>query len=214
MSDYKCIDEDTVAHGARLAFPNIQSCIAAIAVLPNELLGYHFTLKSLSKLQEARTPSMILPPSYVARATLWLEKASEYLGGQKIRSLYLVGNAPGYDLQVLRNIFVNDLNGSQAIPSYSYDIYSAAEKKHAGQTLAGVTVFAEHAGANSEPKITYKRESKVTITNKRNHDESVRDAFIPAGMKASSLTAGKYFNQDATFTVKNVHGLRRNFTAL
>lgn len=214
MSDYKCIDEDVVAHGTRLAFPNVQSCIAAIAVLPGELLGYHFTLKSLAKLKDARAPDTKFKPVVVARATLWLEKASEYIGGQAIQRLYLVGNAPGYDLASLRDIFVNDLNGGRAIPSFSYDIYSSDEKKHAGTFGQGVTVFAEHAGSNTAPRITYKRQSKVTVSNKRNADLTVRDSFVPDGVKMSSLTDGKYFDQDATFGVKNVHGLRRNFTTI
>jgi hypothetical protein len=214
MPDYKCIDEDQVAHGTRLAFPNVQTCIAAIAVLPNELLGYHFTLASVKRLNDARDPASGWKAVNVARATLWVEKAREYVNGQPIQQLYFIGNAPDYDVASLRDIFIADLNGGNAVPTYSYDMYGGAEKKHAGTARAGVTIFAEHLGPGVTPEITYKRESKVVITNKRNADLNVREEFIPAGAKASSVTGGQYHNQDATFQVKNVHGLRRNFTTL
>ena len=214
MAEFKCMDEDQVAYGLALAFPNIQTCIAAIAVLPNGLLGYHFTLSSLKRLNDARDEKSIVIEIIRDRSTWWLDRAKEYTGGSQITKLYLVGNTPGYNLHDLKAVIVRDINNGNDIPTYAYDIYSPSYKKHSPvDTKGGVTVFARHINKPTDAKIKYKRDDKVTVGEKKG-----RDVTVGARLEAKGITIGKLaglnFNQTADIDCKNLHNLRRNFVTL
>lgn len=214
MADYKCLDEDQVAHGVRLAFPNIQTCVAAIAVLPTSLLGYHFTLGSLQRLADARSGTSGWSDTQRARATWWIDRAGDYVGGDRITGLYFVGNTPGYNLRDLKAVFVTDLNGGTDIPTYSYNIYRWEEIGHSPiRSQSGVTVFAIHAGPTTAPQITYKRQSKVTVSNKHGRDVTVGPRLAGLGIGLGKL-ANLNFDQDATIDCEHVHQLRRDFATI
>lgn len=141
------IREDRAGRGQCLAFPQMSSCAAVIAVLDTDLVGGHFT----ADLAPGDTP-----PRHVLDN---IGRMQEMIGAAPIRRLLIVGfNQNHQPAQICAALGCGrDARGETVV-----EAYDLARKKP-----SEMTVFATFIDAHSRPIIEFKRQSSVTEARHR-----------------------------------------------
>ncbi|MFA4736671.1 hypothetical protein P2H80_09565 [Xanthomonas perforans] len=107
MVNAKYITEETAAHGRVLAFPNVSSCVAVVVVLPDELVGWHVTVKTLDSIDKGM-------------AAQGAAKFLDYARSGTPRRLLIVGHVTHHDPTALRDWVRAQL--AVDLPTQSFDI--------------------------------------------------------------------------------------------
>jgi hypothetical protein len=179
----KFIKEDTAAHGTQLVFPGVSTCVAVVAQLDAELVGWHVTMDTLDHLTER---------VFATGEAKFLE----YLGANP-RRVYIVGHTAGHDPSAIRDHINGAVVGN--VPTEMFDITQHSKGAVGGE----YHLFFAHV-ANGHPNVFFKTSKKVTESN-----ISGGDANAPHGLDKGYLPI---YNRDADFSTQNTHPvLRKHF---
>lgn len=186
------IAEDTAGHGNDLGFPRVSTCVAVVVNLPTELVGWHVTTGTLDSIGTNRSAAQ--------GAAKFLEYAAGAKGSDE---LYIVGHVGNHDPRAIRD-WINDSLGL-TMQARAFDITAHSKAKVGGE----YHIFFGHAGGG-DPVVSFKKSKKTAQTQPTGGDVNA-----PTGL-SGDLGRGylPVHNRGSTFTVKNVHALRKHFVNL
>ncbi|WP_127166267.1 hypothetical protein [Xanthomonas euvesicatoria] len=172
MVNAKYITEETAAHGRVLAFPNVSSCVAVVVVLPDELVGWHVTVKTLDSIDKGM-------------AAQGAAKFLDYARSGTPRRLLIVGHVTHHDPTALRNWVRAQL--AVDLPTQSFDI----TRHRKAETNVGYHLFFEHNG-HDIPQITFKNSTKVGVSNVTNGESGVPNGGLPVHNRSADFTVSRW----------------------
>ena len=140
------IVDDNVGEGPELAFPKVSTCSAVVAVLPNTLVGGHFTADTAPNLQQA-----------AAHTQANAARMQELIGEQPIGRLLIVGYNANHNPDNVRRLLGCAAGGRH--PNATVEAYDIARKG-----IVEVMLVFTHAGAQQRPRVEFKRQSKSAAT--------------------------------------------------
>ena len=130
------VTEETAGEGSPLLFPKFSSCTGVVAVLPNTLVGAHFTMDIWAGDQPAKHTQKTL------------DRLVAKINDRQIDRLVIVGFNQNHNPRKLANAL--------GVAPAACDAYDIGRKN-----IAELTVIVTFIGQGVRPQVDYKRQSKV-----------------------------------------------------
>lgn len=173
MVNARYIAEDTAAHGRVLAFPNVSTCVAVVVVLPDELVGWHVTMRTLASIDKGMAAQ---------GAAKFRDYASTATSSDR---LLIVGHVTHHDPLALRDWVRRQLAAD--LPTQSFDI----TRHRKAEPNVAYHIFFEHDGRDT-PRITFKKSGKVTENNLTSGESSTPNGGLPVHNRSADFTVSRW----------------------